>query len=239
MPDVTEPVNGQVLQGWSDGKMFVKGSTTMGTQDITYTAVWNYVTVTIQFDDWSQTINYSYDEPFEAPFNTQMKSPDTNEDGTTTYYRFKNWNTRQDGSGVSYDPGDEVAKKPLDEYENRYGCYYDVLFAQWEEVTLTDNMVPYYVIYEIQDESSMYRSDRVMMYGKLGEQTQVPEYEMQHFTAGILNKDYEFISGKTEQQIIKTGKEANGKEFGYEGYTVVKVSYKRDSYNITLDFNGG
>lgn len=59
MPDVTEPVNGQVLQGWSDGKMFVKGSTTMGTQDITYTAVWNYVTVTIQFDDWSQTINYS------------------------------------------------------------------------------------------------------------------------------------------------------------------------------------
>lgn len=238
MPDVTEPVNGQVLQGWSDGKMFVKGSTTMGTQDITYTAVWNYVTVTIQFGNWSQAIKYSYDEPFEAPFNTQMKDPDTNEDGTITCYRFKNWNTMEDGSGIFYDPGDEVAKKPLDEYEKRYNYYYQPLYAQWEEVTMTKDMVPYYVIYEIQDESSMYRSSVTEMYGKLGEKTQVPD-EMKHYTAGILNKDYEFIPGKTEQQIIKTGEEANGKEFGYEGSTVVKISFKRDSYNITLDFNGG
>lgn len=233
-------VNNMKLTGWKADNIFYETSASYCVDDdVEFTAVWEKATYQISYRNNHPSSNMenfkyqtlTYDTPSKVMNNlftiTPVQDEETGE--YTKYYEFKGWNTKQDGTGDWYYPGEELLNvyDRLEDYYNEAGF----LYAQWEEKAVPDGMVPYYVFYNIEDESGMHRAeDYLILFGKEGATTEASAFEIENTKAQPF-----------EQKTIKFGEEAEvvtGYEY-YEGYTVVIIDYDRDKYTLNLEFEGG
>lgn len=236
LPFDTEVGNHNVLKGWTcNGVFYGRGSGYyVEYEDVKFEAVIEKGSYTISYRNNSplggEEFKYetmTYDETYKVQDCLfKINTVNDEETGKTQSYEFVGWNTLEDGTGKWYYPGDEISNLEVDDYYNNAGF----LYAQWELKDVPEDMVPYYVVYNIQDESGMYRGDDVLrLYGKLGDTTQAVAYEFADIKAEAF-----------EQKTIQTGEAAdNCGYYEYEGYTVVEISYTRDKYALEWDFNGG
>lgn len=235
--------NHQRLIGWMDGNLFYdvwyESDSYHVEEDVTLKAVWEEETYQISYrnnapsgsgsNEYFKNQTLSYDTPSKVWDCIFCIRPQQDEEGNyTAYYEFTGWNTRQDGSGKTYMPGDELLNVELEDTYNDVGF----LYAQWEEKTVPEGMVPYYVMYNIEDTSGMYRSeDQLILFGKEGDQTRAVAYDLGD----------ELTAQDFKQKTIQCG-DAAEKVTGYEyieGYTIVEIKYARKRYTLALDFDGG
>lgn len=119
--------NGQMLDGWKEGDSAPRlpGSLYDFSEDVTFTAVWKDIEVTLYanggtFDGGKETGEM---KPEGGKITLPEQSP------TRGSYKFTGWNTKTDGTGMAYNAGESVDVSVLaPEYK---------LYAQWKPYTLT------------------------------------------------------------------------------------------------------
>lgn len=126
-------------------------------------------------------------------------------------YRFTGWNTKADGSGDSYQPGDTIE-----------GIEEDItLYAQWE-LDGAEYTVEHYLQDRSGDGYTKAESDTETLSGTVGEEV------------NAMPKTYR---GFTENTVHESRKESG--VVASDGSLVLKLYYDRDIYNIAFDLNGG
>lgn len=219
------------LAGWMSGGVFYKTDSyyTIKGESKVFEAVWEKGTYQVSYRNNAPAESGVYEDFRDETltYDVPAKAIDNIFDVGSTY-EFIGWNSKADGSGDWYQPGDALVnvKDTLDDFNGA-----GMLYAQWKETsTVSENgLVPYYVIYILEDETGMPRDDfTIRQYGKEGEMTTAVAYEFAHLKANPF-----------EQKVIKCGEEAESNPYGYEGYTVVEVTYDRDTYQLKLDYDGG
>lgn len=127
---------GYELTGWNtdpngNGTSYQPGATVpMGTTDKTLYAQWDPITVQITYDPNGGNGSH---EPTEGDVNTTITIPaDVNDPFHRDHYTLTGWNTKPDGSGDSYAPGDGVHMGVTDQ----------TLYAQWKRIPVKVNYDP-------------------------------------------------------------------------------------------------
>ena len=127
---------GYELTGWNtdpngNGTSYQPGATVpMGTTDKTLYAQWDPITVQITYDPNGGNGSH---EPTEGEANTTITIPaDVNDPFHRDHYTLTGWNTKPDGSGDSYAPGDGVHMGVTDQ----------TLYAQWKRIPVKVNYDP-------------------------------------------------------------------------------------------------
>lgn len=121
-----------VLKGWTNTTYYYDDSSTIYTdeeevvltEDITLYAVWTKYKTILKYSANGGSGTMSNEEFFYSSGITVAANK-----FTRTHYSFKGWNTKSDGSGISYAPGSKLVLSTLESEV--------ILYAQWEILQFT------------------------------------------------------------------------------------------------------
>lgn len=121
-----------VLKGWTNTTYYYDDSSTIYTdeeevvltEDITLYAVWTKYKTILKYSANGGSGTMSNEEFFYSSGVTVAANK-----FTRTHYSFKGWNTKSDGSGISYAPGSKLVLSTLESEV--------ILYAQWEILQFT------------------------------------------------------------------------------------------------------
>ncbi|WP_167815196.1 InlB B-repeat-containing protein [Sporolactobacillus shoreae] len=213
--------DGYTFDGWNtkpdgSGTTYAPGAQlTMGTSDVTLYAKWtkNFYLITYN-GNGSNEDDITYTTPLSEP-GTQFDV--VANQFTRSGYSFTGWNTKADGSGTTYQPGDKYT----------LGTFNVTMYAQWAPIA------QYHVAYDgngndggfVPPQSVLTASgDTVTVQGNLGE---------------LSRSGYTFEGWNTESDGSGTTYHANDLLTISESSVTLYAQWEINSYSVSFERNGG
>ena len=213
------------LVGWKLGDVFCNPGDSYSniSSDLEFTAVWENEPYTVYYrclDGYERFViqNLNMEVSNKVLGNLFTKEPEKNGQGNIIgYYEFAGWNTEPDGTGTTYQPGDDI--NAIIEAAVSEGKGQLDLYVQWKEIPATEDIVRYYVIHEISSANNNPQEYSVAHYGKIGEETKAAVYDFADTTV---------LTDSIVQQQLTKGSEIE-----------ITIPYKWNTYTLKLDYAGG